>query len=276
MKPTWHSEAPPQAARLGPLGYLRAFVRGTALLLVLLAGVLATFILRLAERLLHGSGRPWTGWITVLVCRLALVCLGLPVRSRGRPMRDKGVIVANHSSWLDIFVLNAGVPLYFVSKEEVADWPGIGWLARLTGTVFVRREAREAGRQKTMFETRIADGHRLLFFPEGTSTDGQRVLGFKTTLFAALYSDRFAGDIRVQPVTVAYHAPDGRDERFYGWWGDMDFGPHLLQMLGAAQHGEVDVTWHEPIDVSSVADRKSLARAAEASIRSAHPKGAEQ
>jgi 1-acyl-sn-glycerol-3-phosphate acyltransferase len=245
-------------------------------LLVLLTGVSATAVLRLAERLLHGSERPWTGWITVLVCRLALVCIGLKVRTHGAPMREKGVIVANHSSWLDIFVLNAGTPLYFVSKEEVAAWPGIGWLARLTGTVFVRREAREAGRQKTVFETRIAEGHRLLFFPEGTSTDGQRVLPFKTTLFAALYSDRFAGEIRVQPVTVAYQAPKGQEARFYGWWGDMDFGSHLVQMLGAARHGQVDVTWHAPIQVSSVPDRKALARSVEASVRSAHPKGGDQ
>ena len=94
-------------------------------------------------------------------------------------------VVANHASWLDIFALNAPQRIYFVSKDEVRDWPGIGWLARATGTVFIARKSREAGVQARLFETRMAAGHRLLFFPEGTSTDGRRVLPFKTTLFAA-------------------------------------------------------------------------------------------
>jgi lyso-ornithine lipid O-acyltransferase len=97
-------------------------------------------------------------------------------------MQHKGALVANHASWLDIFTLNACDRIYFVSKSEVAGWPGIGWLARATGTVFINRQGREAQMQKLLFEARLRAGHRLLFFPEGTSTDGQRVLDFKSTL----------------------------------------------------------------------------------------------
>ncbi len=188
-------------------------------------------------------------------------------------MQAEGILVANHSSWLDIFALNAGAPLYFVSKVEVADWPGIGLLARLTGTVFVRRDAREAGRQAAMLEDRILAGHRLLFFPEGTSTDGQRVLPFKPTLFASVFSERLRETALIQPVTVSYQAPEGYDPRFYGWWGDMEFGPHLLHLLAASKSGCVTVTWHTPLCVNAHKDRKEIARTAEAAVRAAHPHG---
>ncbi|MEO1025969.1 MAG: lysophospholipid acyltransferase family protein, partial [Pseudomonadota bacterium] len=201
------------------------------------------------------------------VCRYALRILGLTINHHGAPMAHPGAMVANHSSWLDIFALNSAGPLYFVSKSEVAQWPGIGWLARATGTVFVNRRAREAGTQKTLFEERLAAGHRLLFFPEGTSTDGQRVLPFKSTLFAGLISDP---GLWVQPVTVVYSAPEGEDARFYGWWGDMDFAPHLAQVLAQAPQGRVDVIWHAPVDVATFACRKSLARHCEAVVSAGH------
>ncbi len=273
MSPTWHSEELPKYPEVGIAGRFRVAWRGALLLVVLLTGVVGTLLLRLLERALHRASRPWTGWITVWVCRLSLLCLGLRVEIKGRPMEANGILVANHSSWLDIFVLNSVAPLYFVAKVEVASWPGIGWLARLTGTVFVRRDAREAGRQAALLEERILAGHRLLFFPEGTSTDGQRVLPFKPTLFAPVFSQHLREVTSVEPVTVAYEAPVGYDPRFYGWWGDMEFGPHFLHMLAAADRGRVTVTWHAPLRVSAHKDRKEIAKAAEAAVRSTHPHG---
>lgn len=270
MTPTWRSEDVPSIDAPGLAHRFRAVLRGFCLVIILLTGAVLSLVLRGIEALLHGQSRPWTGWVTVFVCRLSLVVLGLKVTTHGAPLRGKGVFVANHSSWLDILVLNAGAPLVFVSKAEVARWPGIGGLARLTGTVFVQRAAREAGQQKKLLEQRIAAGNRLLFFPEGTSTDGQRVLTFKPTLFAALYGNEA---LAVQPVTVAYRAPEGFDRRFFSWWGDMSFGPHMAQVLSAPKGGSVAVTWHAPLNVTEFSDRKTLARAAEAAVRSAHPQG---
>ncbi|NNE80235.1 MAG: 1-acyl-sn-glycerol-3-phosphate acyltransferase [Silicimonas sp.] len=246
----------------------RALVLG-----VLVFGCLGLLlVVRLVERPVFGLHRPWTPWITVFVSRSALRIMGLPLAQTGVPMEHPGAIVANHSSWLDIFVLNAAAPLYFVSKSEVAAWPGIGWLARATGTVFVRRERREARAQTGVFEERLAAGHRLLFFPEGTSSDGQRVLPFKPTLFAALFSEELS-DLWVQPVSVAYHAPEGGEPRIYGWWGDMDFGPHLLATLAMRRHGRIEVIWHVPLRVSDFAGRKQLAAEAERAVRAGHPLG---
>lgn len=271
MTPTWHSEQPPELVDVPLTGKIRALFRALLLVPVLLLGVAVMLVLRLAERPIHGAARPWTAWITVVVCRLALRILGLRLHSTGQPMRASGIFAANHCSWLDIFSLNAGAPLIFVSKAEVGAWPGIGLLAKITGTVFVRRARAEAAAQRDMFLDRLSAGQRLLFFPEGTSSDGQRVLPFKPTLFAALFSEPLRETQSVQPVSVSYTAPSGRDPRFYSWWGDMEFGPHLLQVLAEPRQGHVTIHWHNPIKVADVADRKELSAAAEAAVRSAHP-----
>jgi len=185
----------------------------------------------------------------------------------GIPMRRRGAFVANHVSWLDIFVLNAGARLYFVAKAEVRGWALIGWLARGTGTVFIARDRAQARQQQQVFEDRLRAGHRLLFFPEGTSSDGLRVLPFKTTLFAAFHGDGLADHLQVQPVSVTYTAPAGRDPAFYGWWADMDFGGHFLAVLAQAPQGRVEVAFHEPLPVAAAGDRKALALACERAVR---------
>lgn len=257
---------PPKAVGAGLWGWLRLGLRAPALALVIGGGLIVALALRLIERPLCGLSRPVTPWITVVVSRMVLVILGLRLQRQGRAMVGQGAIVANHVSWLDIFVLNAMQPVYFIAKSEVARWPGIGFLARVTGTLFITRKGSEALRQKTILEARLRAGHRLLFFPEGTSTDGLRVLPFKTTLFAAFFADGLAQILSVQPASVAYFAPQGRDARFYGWWGDMGFAPHLIGCL-MAPGGAVRVILHPPHAVADHAGRKALAAACEADVR---------
>jgi len=246
-------------------------LRGALLVLLLFAGVLATLPLRLIERPLYGQDRPWSPTITKWVSRSVFVILGMAHRIEGQPMTGPGAVVCNHVSWLDIFALNARKRVYFVSKSEVAGWPGIGALARLTGTVFIKRDRREARAQTAIFAERLGLGHRLLFFPEGSSTDGMRVLPFKSTLFEAFFTLNKAQPMQVQPVTLIYDAPSDQDRRFYGWWGDMSFGGHLVQVLGAPRQGGVTVLYHAPLRVADFTDRKTLAAAAEAAVRSGMP-----
>ena len=179
-------------------------------------------------------------------------------------------MVANHSSWLDIFALNAAQRVYFVAKSEVEHWAAIGWLARATGTVFVARKGTEAKVQQGVFEQRLRAGHQLLFFPEGTSTDATRVLPFKSTLFAAFYTHGLDHIMHIQPVTVLYHAPKGTDVRFYGWWGDMSFSRHLLTVLAAPRQGRAEIIFHPEVAVDAFADRKALAAYCERIVRAAH------
>ncbi len=268
MSQTWHDDEP-MPLRLTPGDWLRVGWRGL-LLAVLVFGCLGILLLvRLVEAPLWGRRRPLTPFITQFVCRSAFLILGLRYRTEGRVMRGPGAVVANHSSWLDIFALNAAKRIYFVSKAEVRGWPGIGWLARATGTLFIHRNQRQALVQVAQMQERLALGHSLLFFPEGTSTDGRRVLPFKPTLFAAFLEPGLREHLQIQPVTVVYRAPPGADPRVYGWWGNMDFAPHLLATLAARHQGSVTVIYHPPIRVADHADRKQLARLAETTIRRA-------
>jgi 1-acyl-sn-glycerol-3-phosphate acyltransferase len=263
----WTPPPPPPTQPLGPCALARAALKGIAMGAVIFGGLAILLALRLIERPLAGQNRPVTPHITVAVCRATLAIMGLRVESAGRPLRGRGALVANHASWLDIFVLNSRRTVYFVSKSEVADWPGIGWLARATGTLFIRRDRREAQAQARAMTWRLSHGHHLLFFPEGTSTDGLRVLPFKTTLFAAFYDDGLPGDLPIQAISLRYHAPPGKPAEFYGWWGEMEFAPSLLAMLAQRPHGHVTLVHHPPVRVGDYPDRKRLAAALEAQVR---------
>jgi len=256
---------------------LRLAWRGSLLLAVVLGGFVLFVPLRAVEAVgltrVRRPARPLTGRIAQAVCRLALRILNLRPSRKGQPQSAPGAFVANHSGWLDVFVLNAALRVTFVAKAEVAGWPGIGVLARATGTLFITRKGTEARRQQAQLARRLSAGDALLFFPEGTSTDALRVLPFKSTLFAAFFDPALQEPPRVQPVTVVYHAPPGCDPRHYGWWGDMTFAGHLARLLATPGAGRVEVIFHPALAIADHADRKALALRCEAAVRSAHPGG---
>lgn len=270
MSEMWRGDGELEPASLGPADILRVVLRMIALAVLVFGGLLVLLLVRLVEQPVYGLHRPVTPHITQFVCRWSLRIIGLAHHVTGAPMVGPGAVVANHASWLDIFALNARKRVYFVSKSEVAHWPGIGWLARATGTVFIERRRARAKAQKDVFRERLMAGHKLLFFPEGTSTDGRQVISFKTTLFEAFFAPEIRERIAVQPVSVLYTAPPGADPRFYGWWGDMEFGGHLVATLAPARQGRIDVIYHPPLPVADFTDRKALARACEDAVRRGH------
>lgn len=268
MSGTWFPEQEPDPVKIGATGWLRVALRGSTMVSVISGGLVLLLLVRLIERPIFKQARPITPYITQGVCRASLVILGLRLTVVGQQMAQKGAVVSNHASWLDIFTLNAPKRIYFVAKSEVAGWPFIGWLARATGTVFIARRSRDAKIHLDIFASRLNAGHKLLFFPEGTSTDGLRVLFFKPTLFEAFFAPELRDHLHIQPVTVKYAAPDGEDARYYGWWGDMGLGPHLLKTLGARRHGAVEVIYHAPVAVADFDGRKALAKHCEEAVRS--------
>lgn len=267
---TWTSDDLPPSHRITARGWVFVLLRGLPVIFLVAVCLLLLLALRLVERPMFGQGRPVTPYITQFVCRSAFFLLGIGYSRVGAPMRGAGAVVANHSSWLDIFALNAAKRIYFVAKSEVAGWPGIGWLARATGTVFIARDRREATAQIEVFRQRLSHGHTLLFFPEGTSTDGLQVLAFKPTLFAAFLDKALRDDLSIQPVAVVYTPPKGTDKRHYGWWGDMAFGTHLLATLAQTPQGSVKVIYCEAVRVADFEDRKVLASHLEKVVRNAH------
>ncbi|WP_045390366.1 1-acyl-sn-glycerol-3-phosphate acyltransferase [Falsirhodobacter sp. alg1] len=259
---------------IGAAGWVRIVLRAPVLVAINFGCLLLLLLVRLIERPVFGMRRPLTPYITQFVCVTSLWVLGIRLTRHGKVMKQRGAIVANHTSWLDIYALNACARIYFVSKSEVAKWPGIGWLARATGTVFINRRGAEARAQQQVFEARLRAGHHLLFFPEGTSTDGLRVLPFKSTLFAAFFAEDLKNRMSIQPVTTVYTPPKGAEAGFHGWYGGMSFGPHMKRVLAAPFGGAVDITFHAPVGVAEAGDRKVLTRQVEAAVRAAHPAGA--
>lgn len=267
MSVTWRGVPDPIMRPLSGPERLRAGLR-LAVLLVCVLGALAAFlVLRAAERPLHGAQRPWTSRLKRTGFALTLRVIGLRLGRVGEPITGLGAQVANHTGWLDVWVLNAASTVTFVSKAEVRGWPVLGWMAMISGTVFITRRRGDAAAQQAELRRRLRAGETLAFFPEGTSTDGRRVLPFKSTLFAVFLSPGLEA-ARVQPVSLVYRSPPGERADVYGWWGGMTLVPHLMRVLALPRRGSVEVVYHDPIPVAGTPDRKALARASEALVRS--------
>ena len=266
MSVTWRGVPDPPMPPLTGRERLRAGLR-LALLLACVGGALAAFLaLRLVERPLHGERRPWTAGLARRGFAVTLGVIGLRLRQVGEPFAGLGAQVANHTGWLDVWALNAASRVTFVSKAEVRGWPALGWMAAISGAVFITRRRGDTAAQQAALTERLRAGETLVFFPEGTSTDGRRVLPFKSTLFAAFLGPGLAA-ARVQPVSLVYHAPPGERADVYGWWGGMALVPHLLRVLALPRRGSVEVVYHPPVAAAGAADRKALARACEATVR---------
>jgi len=221
----------------------------------------------------------WSGTIPVMFHRLSCKILGVRVHLVGRQLAPGPcLIVANHASWLDISVLGSLRELSFVAKKEVAEWPIFGLFAKLQRCLFVDRDKRTATEEfrKNMRE-RLDHGDLLVLFPEGTSSDGNRVLPFKSALMSAAevpVSDLLGGAVRsikVQPISIAYtrlHGlPMGRQYRpYFAWYGDMEITPHIWEVM---KLGPCDVTIHvhEAVTMEKIGNRKILAQYCEAKVK---------
>ncbi|MEM1435281.1 MAG: lysophospholipid acyltransferase family protein [Pseudomonadota bacterium] len=198
------------------------------------------------------------------VCRI----FNLKIRVEGTPSEDRPTLfVANHASYIDVFVLGSLVPGVFVAKADVAQWPVFGKLAALQNTVFIERNPRRTAAQIPLLKARLAGAENLFIFPEGTSTDGTRVRPFRPSLLAAALDPTVA----VQPVTIAYRRYEGQpmlpaDRDFYAWYLPMTFVPHFLNVMGLGV-AEVTVRFHPLVEGES--DRKLLAQRCYASVAGA-------
>lgn len=160
---------------------------------------------------------------------IVLKAIGIQYRVEGEIPAGAVLIAANHLSYLDIVIFSAAVPSLFVAKDEIASWPAFGTLSRLGGTIYVDRESRlSAWDAAETMALRLAENVPVLFFPEGTSTDGSEVLRFHSTLFEAAVES----GLPVVPAAVFYEPVGGAaQERDLCWFGDDLFLSHLKQVL---------------------------------------------
>jgi 1-acyl-sn-glycerol-3-phosphate acyltransferase len=211
--------------------------------------------------------------------RMLCKAFGIRITVIGEPVRDRGVLmVANHTGYWDIVVVGAITPVSFVAKSEVAHWPFFGMMAKLQRSVFVERTRRsQVGEARDVVRKRMRDGDALVLFPEGTSTDGNRTITFKSSLMGAAELEvgtDMQGHVEyvpVQPVSVSYVAlygmPMGRENRpLFAWYGDMELLPHVWECLKAGPF-DVVVEFHPPLTAKPGCGRKQIARLAEAAVR---------
>ena len=225
-----------EPTRAGVVRHVRALSRCVALLLVIAATTTEAALLFVCGRLrTQGEGARWLHrW-----CPRILSCMGVEASVRG-PVpgattasgKQFEAIVANHLSYLDILLLSSALPSLFVAKDEVSRWPLIGWLTTRSGAVYVYR----GGRSETysLVNARMARAFRsgvpVVFFPEGTTTNGSEVLPFRRGLFHSVLRDAVA----VRTATIRYEllANDGDVAQDVCWCGDAALVPHLYRLLG--------------------------------------------
>lgn len=223
-------------------------------------------------RIAPKSARRFPHWYHRQVCRL----MGITLVIDGAVEQNHSVLlVSNHTSWLDIPVLSAVAPVSFVAKKEVGGWPFVSSLARLQRTVFVDRNRRQsAGDAADEISTRLSAGDTIVLFAEGTSSDGNRVLPFKSSLFGAVKTDGgVPADVVVQTAAVVYThlhgVPIARADRpRVGWYGDMEMQSHVW---GVLRSGPLAVTIRigPPVPLETFAGRKDLALTSERDVRKA-------
>jgi 1-acyl-sn-glycerol-3-phosphate acyltransferase len=199
---------------------------------------------------LRGAPSPWPRRFLGWVARAT----GMRARVVGEPLRSHVLFIANHLSWLDIMLVAGASGAAFVSKDEVARWPVIGWLARMNNTVFVARTARGAVRsQAEGLRAALATGQPVALFPEGTTDGGPEVLPFRASLLASLFPP--LPDVKVQPIAIDYGAAAGE----IAWVGQESAAANVKRVL--SRPGTTAVTLHflPPIDPPEAGDRKTLA-----------------
>ena len=207
--------------------------------------------------------------------RAAAGLMGMRVNVSGTPATGRPLlIVANHQSWADIVALGSAFELSFIAKSEVRGWPVFGWLARLQRTVFVERQARgQTARQTDAIAARLNAGDAMVLFAEGTTSDGNGILPFKTALFGAAQASLRGSDraeVLVQPVAIAYTRVHGMPLGRYfrplaAWPGDVELVPHLMAFLREGAF-DVEISFGEPLIFTAGSDRKAVAAACERQV----------
>lgn len=229
-----------------------------------IAWTLPSMVVQAALLALPGEGKRW--FARVFWAGICVV-LGVERRVVGRVVAGERPILfaCNHTSWLDVPVLGGTLEACFVAKAEVGTWPVVRTIARLGRTVFVSRRASETGRERDSMRSRLQAGDDLILFPEGTSSDGARVLPFRSPFFAIV--ERVEGETvaLIQPVSVVFdrldYLPGRRSTRpVSSWYGDMDLGGHFWR-LARYRHLRATVVLHDPVDPADYPSRKAIAQA---------------
>ena len=219
---------------------------------------------------------PLAGVLPMLWHRAAMWLVGVRIHVVGSPSRERPVMLAaNHASWSDIPVLGAVLPCSFIAKDDMIEWPIFGLLAKLQRTVFVaRRKPQASGEQADEIAARMIAGDAIVLFAEGTTSCGNFVMPFKSSLFGApqrLAKGKQVEAVYVQPVAIHYSHLHGLPMGRYlmphaAWPGDIELIPHLANFVAKGAF-DVEVRFGAPHRFDGNANRKAFAAAVEQEVR---------
>lgn len=237
-----------------------------------LTGVLFLFALYISGAVLlrfyavtDVNRRRVSAWWTHKICRAGTRFMNMRIKSEGHESLkgQKGrLIISNHMSYLDILAYSAVRPAVYVSSVEMEQTPVLGFLAKIGGTYFVeRRNTRNIKAELDGLSGLIKDGFDVVLFPEGTSTDGSKILPFRSSFIAGATET----GVDVQPACIRYVTIDGeafsdKNRDLVCWYGDMSFAPHFLKFLGVYRT-EITTTYLPALS-SVVFDRKYITKKA--------------
>ena len=192
--------------------------------------------------------------------KLIVWFINIQIIKEGKILKQKKgfLFVSNHLSYLDVPVLGSLLSAKFVAKSEVSRWPIFGILARIGNTIFIKRLKKNLFKEKDTIQKEIDSGFKVILFPEGTTSDGIRILNFKSSLFSSVEKQEYL----IQPIVIKYEGINGLPlnrslKPILAWYGDMGLKKHLLNVLKLFSI-TARVSFLNPIFSKDFEDRKSM------------------
>lgn len=222
VQPSFAATLPTQTRR-----QIRRILRSSGLLVAVGQGFYAAGV----SGALTKPNQPHHPRVVSDVCKRLCRALAVEVKIHGEMPTEHALWVSNHVSWVDIPVIGSVAPVFFLSKAEVASWPVIGRLAKAGGALFIKRGSGDSAAVAVQIAGFLRQKLPVLFFPEGTTTDGREI----RRLHSKLLSAALETGTPVQPLILCYQGPDGRLDSVMPYIGEMSFGTHLQDVLGRSR-----------------------------------------
>ena len=222
--------------------------------------VFFTFILILTKTLLKFSSKKLSQKMVQTFHKLLLWLVNINVEVNGKKIEKKipTLYVSNHLSYIDIPVLGSILDGKFVAKNEISSWPLIGYLSKIGNTVFIDRNLNFLKKNKSIIFDNLSKGYNIILFPEGTTSDGIRVLRFKSSLLSSIQQK----NILIQPIVIKYKSINGMPlnrwlKPIIAWYGDMALKPHIINLLKLFSI-KVKITFLTPVNSKEFTNRKDM------------------
>ena len=247
------------------LSYLDNFIFILKLIVFVVFSITVIFVTLLFGKLIPFFGK----WLPVIFHKLVLWLLSVQIDFEGEidKSNNSNLYISNHLSYLDISILGSTFPLRFVAKSEVEFWPLFGFLAKLGRTIFISRNRSESLDQKNKIFKSLSSDEKVFIFPEGTTSDGNRVLDFKSSSFSALEEQ----NLSIQPIVIVYSDLNGIPINRWlrpviAWYGDMDLKPHLSK-LPNLRSIKARIIYLDKVNAQNFSNRKDLSKYLENNIK---------